>query len=290
MEAVAANVTVAEGPSRPARPAARSAGKAPLVVGGQPRANLLPPEIILKRKQLKTRRSLRVRRRARRARGRVRPALAPSVSHRLPRCSWCLPSSSSRISSPSSRSTSRCARCRRRSTRSPPANESVRRPRSPGGRTCWNCRPRFPEGVVLDTVTIDSGTPMAAYSQSDAPLQGARVAALSFTATSQTLPDHSRLASRAWRPFPGSLTRSPGSVTQQADAYSVNVLMHINAEAFSKRFDPETIAAAKAEAEAQAAADAADAGRHGRRGTERGGELTCSSTALSASRPSWPCS
>ena len=37
----------------------RTVGKAPLVVGGQPRANLLPPEIILKRKQLKTRRALR---------------------------------------------------------------------------------------------------------------------------------------------------------------------------------------------------------------------------------------
>ncbi|MEO7897350.1 MAG: hypothetical protein ABIR65_08650, partial [Pseudolysinimonas sp.] len=41
------------------KPGRMTVGKAPLVVGGQPRANLLPPEIILKRKQLKTRRALR---------------------------------------------------------------------------------------------------------------------------------------------------------------------------------------------------------------------------------------
>src|SRR5690606_16654482 len=40
--------------------ASRTVGKAPLVVGAQPRANLLPPEIVLKRSQLKTRRALRV--------------------------------------------------------------------------------------------------------------------------------------------------------------------------------------------------------------------------------------
>ena len=106
--------------------------------------------------------------------------------------------------------------------------------------------------------------------------------------------------------LPGFVDAIPGSVKQENGIYTAEVLMHINSEAFSMRFDPEHIAAAEAEkaaagrarrtpsrsrwsrpvADAEASTDGAADGSDDR----RRGELTCSSTASSASRPSWSCS
>jgi hypothetical protein len=115
----------------------------------------------------------------------------------------------------------------------------------------------LPSGVVLDTVSIDSGTPMTAFGQSDAPLQGTRVAALTFTATSETLPSIPDWL-RAMSTLPGFVDAIPGSVTRDGSVYVSQVLLHINADAFSLRFDPEALAAAEAEAAAEADADAGD--------------------------------
>lgn len=95
----------------------------------------------------------------------------------------------------------------------------------------------LPANVVLNVVTIDSASPLVAYSQSTVPLQGSRVATLSFTASSPTLPEVP-----AWldslKSLAGYTDASPGSVTRDAatGAYTVDITMHINEAAFSKRF------------------------------------------------------
>jgi hypothetical protein len=95
----------------------------------------------------------------------------------------------------------------------------------------------LPANVKIDVVTIDSASPLAAYVQSTLPLQGSRVATLSFTAASSTLPEVP-----AWldslTSLPGYTDASPGSVTLDAatGAYTVDITMHINEAAFSKRF------------------------------------------------------
>ncbi len=135
----------------------------------------------------------------------------------------------------------------------------------------------LPSGVVLDTVSIDSGTPMAAFGQSDAPLQGTRVAALTFTATSETLPSIPDWL-RAMATLPGFVDAIPGSVSREGSTYVTQVLLHINADAFSLRFDPERASRQpKAEAEASSGrrADAETPAMHDR----RGGELTCRTIA-----------
>lgn len=95
----------------------------------------------------------------------------------------------------------------------------------------------LPANVVLNVITIDSASPLAAYVQSTVPLQGSRVATLSFTAASPTLPEVP-----AWldslKSLSGYTDASPGSVTRDATTgvYTVDITMHINEAAFSKRF------------------------------------------------------
>lgn len=94
----------------------------------------------------------------------------------------------------------------------------------------------LPANVTLETISIDSATPFAPYTQPTAPLQGSRIATLSFTAISPTLPKVPTWLV-ALTSLPGYADASPGSVTRnEVGAYSVSITMHINEAAFSKRF------------------------------------------------------
>lgn len=98
----------------------------------------------------------------------------------------------------------------------------------------------LPSNVTIQTINIDSATPFAPYMQATAPLQGSRIATLSFTAISPTLPKVP-----AWlialTSLPGYSDASPSSVTRtEAGAYSVNITMHINQAAFTNRFESNT--------------------------------------------------
>lgn len=233
----------------------RSVGKAPLVVGGQPRANLLPPEVILKRKQLKTRRALRA--------GVLLVAVATAAACVL----------TFGVASVAQVQFGLAQQTQQDLVQQQSEYQEVRDVQDTintivagqqvGGSTEINWRTfllllegTLPAGVVLDTVKIDSGTPMSAFNQSDAPLQGARVAALSFTVTSPTLPSIPNWL-RSMADLPGFVDAIPGNVKGSEGSYTVDVLLHVNADAFSMRFDPEHVAAALAEAEEAAAAAAA---------------------------------
>ncbi len=94
----------------------------------------------------------------------------------------------------------------------------------------------LPSNVKIQTINIDSATPFAPYTQATAPLQGSRIATLSFTALSPTLPKVPTWLI-ALTSLPGYSDASPGSVTRtEAGAYSVNITMHINQAAFTNRF------------------------------------------------------
>ena len=104
---------------------------------------------------------------------------------------------------------------------------------------------------TLETVSIDSGTPMAAFGQSDAPLQGDRVGATQLHRDQHDAADDPGLAARAWEACPASWTRSRAASSRRTACYTAEVLMHFNADAFSMRFDPEHVAAAEAAAAEQ---------------------------------------
>lgn len=94
----------------------------------------------------------------------------------------------------------------------------------------------LPPNVTLDSVSIDSATPFASYAQASAPLQGERIATLSFTAISSTLPQVPQWLV-ALATLPGYSDANPGSVNRtDTGTYSVNITMHINQAAFTNRF------------------------------------------------------
>jgi Tfp pilus assembly protein PilN len=233
----------------------RTVGKAPLVVGGQPRANLLPPEIILKRKQLKTRRSLRA--------GVVLVAIVTAAG-----CAGTFGVASVaqvQLSAAQNQQTalvqeqSRYAEVKAVLT----TIDTIAAGQKVGASTEIDWRDyltklqaTLPSGVVLQSVNVESGTPMSAFSQADGPLQGERVASLSFTALSPGLPSIPDWL-RSLEDLPGFVDAIPGSVKQDEGGYTADVLMHINTAAFSLRFDPDRMAeVAAAEAEAAKHANA----------------------------------
>lgn len=94
----------------------------------------------------------------------------------------------------------------------------------------------LPPNVTLDSVNIDSATPFTSYVQASAPLQGERIATLSFTAVSSTLPQVPQWLI-ALATLQGYADANPGSVTRtETGTYSVNITMHINQAAFTNRF------------------------------------------------------
>ncbi len=239
----------------PSRSGRSVVGKAPLVVGGQPRANLLPPEIILKRKQLKTRRALRA--------GVLLVAVATAAACVLTFGAASVAQVQFGLAQQKQQelvqqqSEYQEVRDVQNTIQTIIAGQQV------GGSTEINWRSyllllqgTLPAGVVLDSVKIESGTPMVAFAQSDAPLQGARVAALSFSVTSPTLPSIPNWL-RSMAELPGFVDAIPGNVSGAEGSYTVDVVLHVNSDAFSMRFDPEHVAAALEEAEKAAAAAAA---------------------------------
>ncbi|MEJ3404467.1 hypothetical protein WDJ51_06960 [Rathayibacter sp. YIM 133350] len=99
-------------------------------------------------------------------------------------------------------------------------------------------RSTLPGSVTITSVDVDSASPMAVYSQPTEPLQGARIATLSFSAESSTLPDvPTWLTSLAQ--LPGFADALPDSVTldETSGVYTVAITMHVNDAAFTHRFD-----------------------------------------------------
>jgi len=98
----------------------------------------------------------------------------------------------------------------------------------------------LPADVAIDAVSIDSTSPFTLYAQPTAPLQAARVATLSVTIASPSLP-----AVPQWleglQTLTGFADAVPGTITAKDDgSYTVVVTMHINAAAFTGRFADNT--------------------------------------------------
>ncbi len=102
---------------------------------------------------------------------------------------------------------------------------------------------QLPSGVALTGFLVDSGTPLEPFAEPTAPLQGDRVAAITFDATSPVLPDVSQWLD-GLRAVTGFVDAVPNSsiLDEQSGLYEVNITMHISADAYSGRFAPEVSA------------------------------------------------
>lgn len=97
----------------------------------------------------------------------------------------------------------------------------------------------LPDGVAIEAVTIEGASPMVDYEQPSAPLQGLRVATLTFGAVTDTLPN-----TDAWlvslAALPGFTDANPDSITldEATGRYTSVITMHIGEAAWSERFVP----------------------------------------------------
>jgi hypothetical protein len=96
-------------------------------------------------------------------------------------------------------------------------------------------RASLPSDVTIQAITVGSGTPWAEYEQSSVPLYNPRVASLTLSLTSPTLP-----AVPMWltnlRTLPGYADAHPGSVTRtETGQYVVELVININKDARSNR-------------------------------------------------------
>ena len=94
----------------------------------------------------------------------------------------------------------------------------------------------LPADVAIDAVVVDSTSPLTVYAQPTAPLQEPRVATLTVTMVSPGLPTVPQWLD-ALHTLPGVTDAVPGSITaSETGGYTVVVTMHIDSDAFSGRF------------------------------------------------------
>ncbi|MDJ0337801.1 hypothetical protein [Cryobacterium sp. PH31-O1] len=90
----------------------------------------------------------------------------------------------------------------------------------------------LPESVTIETLTIDASSPLSAYSQSPLPLQPERVATVVLSLTSATIPEVSQVLT-AVRSVPGYTDAQPGLVARTATgSYQVGLTVHIDASVY----------------------------------------------------------
>ncbi|TFC56946.1 MULTISPECIES: hypothetical protein [unclassified Cryobacterium] len=98
----------------------------------------------------------------------------------------------------------------------------------------------LPADVGIDAVTVDSTSPLTVYPQPTGPLQEPRVATLTVTMVSPGLPTVPQWLD-ALHTLPGVADAVPGSITAgDTGGYTVVVTMHIDSDAFSGRFTDAT--------------------------------------------------
>ncbi|CAN5305816.1 hypothetical protein BH11ACT3_BH11ACT3_12680 [soil metagenome] len=105
----------------------------------------------------------------------------------------------------------------------------------------WNAYLRqlqatLPGDVTLTVIAVESADAMTPFEQSTVPLEQPRIATLTFTAETTTLP-----SLPGWidglSTMPGFADAQPGSLVYDEGVYTATVTMHIDTDAYSHRFD-----------------------------------------------------
>lgn len=108
----------------------------------------------------------------------------------------------------------------------------------------------LPVGASIVTVSAETGTPLQGYPQATIPLQPQRIATVTFTIKSANVNDV-EVWLVALAAVEGYADAVPGQVTRQDDGtYLSSVVLRVNSLAYSDRFAPEP----------EVAVDATDAG------------------------------
>jgi len=109
------------------------------------------------------------------------------------------------------------------------------------GTTLERIQASLPAGVTITGVQVESATPLQAFTQSTAPLQGARVATVGITAMSAELPSIPVWIASLGK-LPGYVDANANSVTlgtDDAGGYTTNLTIHLDAEAYDGKYAPK---------------------------------------------------
>ena len=213
--------------------------KRPAVSGSavrEPRVNLLPTEVHVDRRERTT---------ARRAWMGVLVALAVVVLATGAAIARQIDSASSLSAAQEATSSLLAQQQRYSEVRSAEADTKVlQSAQAVGGSTeiDWDSalsgiRGALPEGVSISAMTIDSASPTQAFEQSSVPLQGQRVATLSLTVRTATIPSvpdwNDRLST-----LPGYADSTIASISLNADTgeYSAVVQVNLDADAYDGKY------------------------------------------------------
>jgi hypothetical protein len=93
----------------------------------------------------------------------------------------------------------------------------------------------LPAGTSVTNLSVVAATPTTNYAEPSSPLQGDRMGQVSFTATSASLPDVEQWLN-ALRQVTGYVDAAPSSVTLDEGIYGVDILMHFDSDALLNRF------------------------------------------------------
>jgi hypothetical protein len=94
----------------------------------------------------------------------------------------------------------------------------------------------LPAGTTITTFAAATATPTTPFAAPTLPLQGARIGELTFTATSATLPDV-ELWLNGLSTITGFVDATPGTVVlATGGGYTVNIIMHINSDVFDNPY------------------------------------------------------
>lgn len=94
----------------------------------------------------------------------------------------------------------------------------------------------LPAGTTVTDIAAVLATPTQPYAAPTIPLQGERIGELTFTATTATLPDV-EVWLNGLETVTGFVDATPGSVDLDANGtYTVKIVMHINSDVFENRF------------------------------------------------------
>lgn len=216
-------------PGAPAAPAGQA-----LLVGASPRVDLMPPEIRLKRSQLRTRRSLRM-------------VLVGVVVVTLVACggafAWNTVTQTSLLLAHAQQQglLAQQAKFGQVTTVSDQialiqAGQRVGTSTEvQWGPFITQLRGALPAGTSLLAVTVTGASPVASFDQPTAPLLGGRIASLSVQTRSQQLPSAADIIA-GMQTLTGYSDISPVTVTYSDGVYESSFTLHIGTAALDNRF------------------------------------------------------
>lgn len=221
----------------------RSADRDELVVGGEPRVDLLPTEVRKRRKDKATRRAL--------GWG-VIGTVALVVAATLASTVGAIIGQSQLLDAQGRTADLLSEQAKYAIVRQVQAQvDTATAAREVGGSTDidWkgylqNIRAIIPADVAIDSVSVETASPFTAYAEPTAPLQEPRLGTLTLSLTSPDLPSVPAWL-EAMKEMPGYADGSPGSITRSdTGAYNVGLTIHVNGGALSNRFaSAETVEA-----------------------------------------------